>query len=247
MKELLTDSQLQHSLFQQREDHNNHLPYEKELRFYDSVKNGDVDLLRQIMIPLDNLQLGILSVNPLRNIQYHLTITIAFITRFCIEGGMDVETAYTLSDINIRKLDRCSSTREVTLLHQKIVFDYAYRMQKLNKESGNSIAVLKCIDYIYHHLHDVITIDALAQHTQKNATYLCGLFKKEMNITIGKYIIKRRIEAAENMLKFSDYTATDISNYLAFNSHSHFIQVFKQHTGLTPKAYRKQHYRSKWN
>lgn len=246
MNENFTDSQLLHSLFLQREDHHNHLPYEKELRFYEAVKEGDIDLLKQIMVPLDNRQLGILSSNPLRNIQYHLTITIAFITRFCIEGGMDVETAYTLSDVNIRKLDRCMSTKDVSLLHHEIVFDYALRMKKIQTKRSISIAVSQCIDYIYNNLHDSITIEALAQHTGKNATYLCGLFKKEMNITIANFILSKRIEAAENMLKYSDYSATDISNYLAFNSHSHFIHVFKKSTGLTPNEYRKRYYRSNW-
>ncbi len=246
MNERLTDSQLLHSLFLQREDHHNHLPYEKELRFYEAVKNGDTELLKQIMIPLDNRQLGVLSKNPLRNIQYHLTITIAFITRFCIEGGMDVETAYTLSDIYIRKLDSCTSIKDVSLLHREVVFDYAARMKKIQTRRSISIAVSQCIDYVYSHLHDSITIEELAQHTGKNVTYLCGLFKKEMNTTIGNFIVSKRMEAAENMLKYSDYTATEISNYLAFNSHSHFIHVFKKHTGLTPKEYRKRNYRSNW-
>ncbi len=246
MEEHITDSQLLQSLFLQRENHRIHLPYEKELRFYEAVKDGDIDLLKEIMIPLNHLELGVLSTNPLRNMQYHLTIAIAFITRFCIEGGMDVETAYTLSDVNIRKLDLLTSTKELTLLHHEIVFDYAMRMKKINTKRSNSLAVTKCIDYIYSHLHDIITIDTLALHTGKNATYLCGLFKKEMNTTIGNFIQNKRIEAAENMLKFSDYSATDISNYLAFTSHSYFINVFKKRTGLTPKEYRKRYYRSNW-
>lgn len=247
MNATITDSQLIQSLFLQREGHRNHLPYEKELQFYEAVKNGDIDLLKEIMVPLDNQQLGILSTNPLRNIQYHLTITIAFITRFCMEAGMDVETAYTLSDVNIRKLDQCLSTKDIAHLHHEIIFDYAIRMKKLHKKRIKSIPVSQCIDYIYTHLHDPITIKSLAQYTGKNPTYLCDLFKKEMNITIGSFVMSKRIESAENMLKFSDYSSTDICNYLSFSSHSHFIHVFKKQTGLTPKEYRKRYYRVKWN
>lgn len=246
MDERITDSKLHHSLFLQREAQYSHLPYEKELHFYKAVQNGDIELLKQIIVPLDNLQLGVLSSNPLRNMQYHLTITIAFITRFCIEGGMDFEAAYTLSDVNIRKLDHCTSPQDVTLLHHELIFDYAMRMKKIHTKPAKSIAVAQCVDYILNHLHDAITLEALARHTEKNITYLCSLFKKEMNTTIGQYIVAKRVEAAENMLKYSDYLATDICNYLAFNSHSHFIHIFKKHTGLTPKEYRNQHYRSKW-
>ncbi len=241
-----TESQLSHRLFYQRECSIYHLPYEKELRFYDAVKNGDIDELKCIMVPLDNSQLGRLSDNPFRNMQYHLMITIAFITRFCIEGGMDEETAYTLSDVNIQKTDLCTSTKELSKLHREVVFDYARRMKQIAQKEIFSLPVVQCIDYIYDHLHEPISIDDLAECTKKNATYLCGLFKKEMHTTIGHFIRDKRIEAAENMLKYSDYSPVDISNYLAFNSHSHFISVFKKCTGLTPREYRNLHFRRNW-
>lgn len=241
-----TNTQFHHSLFLQRENHQTHLPYEEELRFYEAVKDGNIARLKEIMLPLDSYKLGVLSNNPVRNFQYHLTITIAFITRFCIEGGMNVESAYTLSDINIRKLDACTSTKEIVRLHHDIVFDYALRMQKIHTEKDTSLPVIRCIDYIHQNLHEAISLQNLAEYTERNPTYLCGLFKKEMKITIAQYIRECRIEAAENMLKFSDYPYLDICNYLAFSSYSHFINVFKKKTGLTPKEYRKKYYRSKW-
>ncbi|MBP3325216.1 MAG: helix-turn-helix domain-containing protein [Coprococcus sp.] len=48
---------------------------------------------------------------------------------------------------------------------------------------------------------------------------------------------------AENLLKYSDFSAIDISNDLCFSSHSHFIKVFKEHTGYTPKEYRNRFFR----
>lgn len=246
MSESNANTDLHHLLFLQREEHYSHLPYEKELQFYEAVKNGDISLLEEIMVPLNNSHLGLLSNNPLRNMQYHLIITIAFITRFCIEGGMDAETAYTLSDVNIRRLDCCTRTEDVTLLHHDIVFDYAKRMQLIQSDTGYSLPVTQCMDYIFEHLHDAVTLEKLAEYTGKNPTYLCVLFKQELKITIGGFIRKKRIEAAENLLKYSDYPPVDISNYLCFNSHSHFISVFKKYTGMTPKEYRKRYYRSKW-
>lgn len=51
------------------------------------------------------------------------------------------------------------------------------------------------------------------------------------------------MEAAENMLKFSDYTYAEISSILAFSSQSHFARVFKQRTGYTPKQYRDAYFK----
>ena len=96
---LKIDEKLNKNLLFQREYSVYHLEYEKEMAFYKAVQNGDFDLVKKIMLPLKDSKLGKLSQNKIKNLKYHLIISIAFITRFCIEGGMNPETAYTLSDI----------------------------------------------------------------------------------------------------------------------------------------------------
>ena len=46
------------------------------------------------------------------------------------------------------------------------------------------------------------------------------------------------------MLLYSDYSETEISEFLAFSSPSHFIRVFRKHTGMTPRQYAKRYYRT---
>lgn len=239
MTENLSNSKFQHLFFLQKENYHIHLTNNKELQFYNAIKNGNLIFLNEIMEPLDGRHLHKLSGNPIRNMQYHFTISLTLITYFCIEGGMDEKAANILSSINIKKLDSCTTVQQIIQLHHDIVYDYTLRMQQIHKKNRKSPAVIQCIDYIYQNLNNTITIDDLAAYTNKNATYLCGLFKKEMNITIGHFIRNKRIEAAENMLKFSDYNISDISKYLVFTSYSYFINVFKKSTGFTPREYRK--------
>lgn len=238
-----TEKILSQKLFLQREETKNHLAYEQELTFYNTVKNGDIKKLKEIMLPLSNEQLGKLSENPLRNLKYHLTITIALITRFCIEGGMPPETAYTLSDVYIQQLDLLNTENAVTKLHKKIVFDYASRMQNLRKETIISLPIIKSIDYIHDHLQEKISLEYVANHLGMNKSHLCNLFKKQVGITMGTYIKKLKVEAAANMLIYEDYSSVDISNYLSFSSHSYFINTFKKETGMPPTEYRKRYYR----
>lgn len=232
------------SLFNQREYNASHLAYETEFAFYEAVKSGDLEKVKQIMLPLKNEQLGHLSDNGLRNIKYHLVVTIALITRFCIEGGMRPEDAYILSDIYIQTLDKIENEDEVTKLHQTIVFDYTKKMQKIRRQKQISLPVNQVIDYIYNHLHGKITLTELADHVHLNTTYLCDLFKKETGLTLNKYIKGCKIDAAKNMLQYSDYPPGDIALYLGFSSHSHFISVFKSETGITPKQFRDMNYRT---
>jgi len=112
------------TLFNQRENGIFHSPYEKELNFYAAVQSGNLEAVYQYMTPLTSEGLGELSSHPIRNLQYHLVITIALLTRFCLEGGLNQETAYSLSDLFIQRVDTCTSIKEVTELHPKVVFEY---------------------------------------------------------------------------------------------------------------------------
>jgi len=233
---------LSYKLFIQQEESNFHLPFDSEMEFYNAVKNGDFETLKRTMTPLTQKGLGELSKNPLRNMKYHLIVTIAMITRFCIEGGMQSEEAYTLSDIYINQLDTCHETEEITMLHQEVIFDYTKRMQKIKKRTGFSKPVIQASEYIYNHLNEKIMLEEISDKIGMNKTYLCELFKKETGITMFQYATKLKIEAAKNMLMYTDYKPADISLNLAFASHSHFIATFKKFTGTTPNDFRKSHY-----
>lgn len=75
--------------------------------------------------------LGKLSEDKKRNVQYHYIICISMITRLCIEKGMPSETAYTLSDLYIQKVDVMDDPEEINKLHRKMVYDYTDRMKKI--------------------------------------------------------------------------------------------------------------------
>ena len=105
--------------------------------------------------------------------------------------------------------------------------------------------VMVCMDYIYENLHTKITLPTLAKTAGLSPSYLSRLFRRETVLTVSEYIIRKRVEAAENMLKYSEYSCIEISSYLCFSSESHFIQVFRRYTGYTPKQYRQKFFRRK--
>lgn len=226
-----------------------HRPLEDEYTFYQAVKSGNLDYVQRNCEErcFGNLEgMGTLSTNPLVNIKYHFVITVAMITRHCVEGGMPLEQAYRLSDFYIQKLDTCHFTDDVVYLHKEMVMDFTTKMQALKKKTMLSRPIIKSIDYIYDHIHERITIEQLAYHTNLSPNYLSKLFKKEVGISVSDYIRERKISNAKNLLRYSDYSLIEISNYLAFSSQSHFIQIFERYVGMTPKKYRNLFYRSTW-
>ncbi len=237
------EKKLAYVSFLNREYQVSHLAYEREMAFFQSIQTGDMEAVNRLFKPLDSQKMGILSENHLSNLKYHFIITVALVTRYCIEGGMEMEEAFNLSDIYIRSADRCQQEREIALLHREAVDDFTQRMQIIHKKSPYPKPIIIVLDYIYDNLHTKITLNALAEQVHLSPSHLSKLFHKVMGLTISSYIRKRRIEAAENMLKFSDYSCIEIANYLCFSSESYFIQMFKKETGDTPKCYREKFFR----
>lgn len=239
------NKKLSHVEFINREYNISHLDYNKENAFFAAIREGDTAEVRRLFQPLATDGMGTLSPDPVRNLKYHLIITVAFITRACVEGGMEMETAYNLSDIYIREIDKCITEKEISLLHREAVNDFAQRMELLHRTNRYPKAVTAALDYIYDNLHTRLTLSRLAEAAGLSETYFSRLFKREVGMTVPEYITAKRIEAASNMLRFTDYSVLDISEYLCFGTESYFIKLFKQHTGLTPRAYREKYYRVK--
>lgn len=242
-----SEKELTYVAFMNREYDFKHSPFEKEFEFYDCVKSGDTERVKKLMTPLGSGGSGNLSEDFIRNLKYHFIVTIALITRFCVEGGMEMETAYTLSDLYILKMDKCTSEAEIHRLHSEAVLDFTAQMKNVSRKTVYSKPVILTMDYIYDNLHSKISAQDIASEVSLSVPYLSRLFHKEVGVTISTYIAVKRIETAQNMLKYSDYPPIDIGNYLAFNSHSHFISTFKKYTGMTPNEFRKKYYRSNWS
>lgn len=219
-----------------------HSPVEKEMKFYESIKSGNMEEVNKAYSPLGSKGFGILSDDALRNLKYHLVITVAFITRFCVDGGMERETAYNLSDLYIRQADKAKTEKEISEIHKAAIRDFTLRMSKIKKENIYSKPVIDCFEYVYENLNEQFSISEIADKLDLTPQYLSKLFHKETGMTLKAYISKKRIETACQMLRFSDYEAAEIGAFLAYSSHSHFIQCFRKATGLTPREYRNKFY-----
>jgi AraC-like DNA-binding protein len=231
------EQELIYKEFLNREYTIKHLPYEREIEFYKSVQSGDLKRVKSLITPLAGDGFGLLSKDSIRNLKYHLIISIAMITRFCIEGGMEKETAYDISDIFVNRVDVCNTETEIKELHSKMIVYFTKKMKQLKQTPLYSKQVIMSLDYVYDHLQEKITLTDIATHLSLTPQYFSKLFRKETGITVTQYILRKRIEAAQNMLKYSEYTASEISNYLCFSSQSHFVHCFHKHVGMTPKAY----------
>lgn len=222
--------------------------YSMELQSYAAVQSGDMETVERLLaVEKAHLlsEAGRLSDHPVRDMIYHLVIAASAIARVCIEGGMGHEEAYTLADIYIRKADKCTDCDSVLALWEDMHLDFAERMREIKKHPAISAHVRKCVDYIYEHLNEELSLSSLAELTGLNPSYLSRLFAKETGIPVKQFVTAAKVDTAENLLKYTDLSYLDISVALGYSTQSAFINIFKKITGYTPKKYREEFYVAK--
>lgn len=240
------DKLLMRMAFQQREDGFSHHEYNKELLQFEYIRDGDLRSVEEGARIFASDSVGKLSDDPVRDKRYLFVAATTLATRFAMEGGMPQETAYNLSDLFIRKMDSCQTLSEIFSLHRDMMREFTVRVAEIREARRYSKPVQTALDEIYLHLQEPLSVDEIAERTGLSRSYFSVLFKKEVGMSVSDYIRKKRIEAAQNMLKYSDFSLLEIGSYLAFNSQSHFVSVFRHETGMTPGAYRRDHYR-RWD
>lgn len=244
------ERELNSRLFLQREECIGHVEYSHEYQFYDNIARGDIEAVKKDLVNPEDVsryeseEYGKLSKDYLRNICYHFVISVAMITRACVEKGLERELAYTLSDLYIGRMDMLRQANEIGELYNEMLMDFAKKMAMLPKQKVYSVQIVKALEYIYMHRNERLTVSQIAEELSINRSYLSMLFRKETGSSISDFIRREKVKAAQNMLRFSEYSYGDVAEYFGFASQSHFIKCFKEQTGMTPKEYRSEQMRS---
>jgi len=99
--------------------------------------------------------------------------------------------------------------------------------------------VEKAIRYTKEHYSDPsLSIQKLCAYLHISAGYFSGLFKKEIRVTYGQYLMGIRMEAAKDMLRSTELKAFEIAKKVGFTDPNYFSLCFKKSASISPKDYR---------
>lgn len=219
-----------------------HHPFQFENYVHDCIRDGNLGALETFFADPQTASYssGKLAGSDLKQSEYETLLAINLFEHSAVDGGVNPALAYEVSDLYIQKLPGCRTGKD----HEKLFFsalrEYIALVKTAQAAEESSLHIKRCKQYIRSHLNTPFSLDDLAEYVHLNRTYLSTLFHTNEGITIREYTSRERIRAAENLLKFSEFSISRISSYLCFQSQSHFGVVFKQRTGLTPGAYRKK-------
>ncbi len=99
--------------------------------------------------------------------------------------------------------------------------------------------ILQISDYIHAHLDQSIKLADLAAVVGMSQFHFSRQFKQSMGMTPHQYLLQQRVAQAKLLLKGTKGAIADIALQCGFNSQSHLTKHFRDVTGITPGAYRK--------
>lgn len=225
-------------IYSAKEDQHFHNTYQFEKHYLNLIENGDLASLKKLFEAPIRITPGLVADNSIRQIKNLFIASTTLATRAAIQGGLDMESAYQLSDIYIQKMEKLNLLEEIYNLQYQMLFDYTERVLASKIPSGISLTVYECINYINANTNQPINVEDVAAAVCKSRSFISTKFKQELGFGINDYINSRKIEEAKYLLSYTDKSISEISFYLCFSSQSYFQNVFKKKVGLTPKEFR---------
>lgn len=215
-----------------------HNTFELEKELLSCVEYGKTEEIKALFQQPALGRAGIIAADALRQQKNLIICTATLVTRAAIKGGLDMETAFALSDMYIQKAEMMGNCEALFQLNAQMVLDFTARVEKEKSGIHRSRLVRNARNYVLSHIGEPITTEALARETGMNRTYLCALFAQETGLTVHAYVTQVKMEEAKRLLDITGKSVSEIAEYLGYSSQSHFQRVFKNFTGITPGAYR---------
>jgi AraC family transcriptional regulator len=98
--------------------------------------------------------------------------------------------------------------------------------------------VVRAREYLDEHLSEPIDLRTLAREVALSPFHLARLFRQEVGESPHRYLVRRRLDRAADLLVTTPLTITQVSERVGFGSPGHFAQAFRRRFGVPPSVYR---------
>lgn len=115
--------------------------------------------------------------------------------------------------------------------------DSLYLSDTMIQHCPNIVFEIK--EYLEKNIDSKIKIQDIANNFFISRSELFYIFKKYTNTTIIEYLNTIRINKAKELLKNTDYTITEISQLVGYDSLQYFSRIFRKNIGSSPSEFRK--------
>lgn len=95
-------------------------------------------------------------------------------------------------------------------------------------------------DWIKDHIADDFDLEQLATHAGLSKFHFHRLFRGAVGEAPARYHMSLRMNEAKRLLRETKKSVVDVAMDVGYSNPSHFAQIFRRETGLSPRDYRQQ-------
>lgn len=211
--------------------------YALEAQLLDAVYNGNESKAMALVSKLSSLTMPRRLNDDLRDYKDY---TITFNTLFrkkAEEAGVHPLHIDLCSNQHVQLIEQITSREQCHTIWSTIVLNYC-RLIRRHTLKDYSRQTQKIITYINSDLTADLSLKAMSELLNVNASYLSTLFKKEVGIPLTDFVNQQRIEQAKKLLIVTELPTKTIAQQCGIPDIYYFSRLFKKRTGVTPKLYR---------
>lgn len=116
---------------------------------------------------------------------------------------------------------------------------YADHQTASGRPKGLSRAEMRTLaSYVQDRITDDVTVTEMAALVRMSPSRFARVFKTAFGMTPYRYVMRERVAKARELYAATTLSASQVAAEVGFSSQSHFVKVFRQFMGVTPKQYK---------
>ncbi len=96
----------------------------------------------------------------------------------------------------------------------------------------------RVLEYVKENIEKDLSVAEMAQVVGMSQYYFSKLFKMSTGTTPHQYVMRQRVERAQELLREGNTALVEVATNVGFETQSHFTSVFRRLVGITPKKFR---------
>ncbi|MFB9273697.1 helix-turn-helix transcriptional regulator [Cohnella cellulosilytica] len=151
-----------------------------------------------------------------------------------LDAVLDPELLHVLD----RLLEAAASPDSMGLLEKKALFyrliHHILQSERMSRNKESYSLIDEAIRYIREHHAEPLTLNLLAERYQIKAKYFSSLFRKYAGIGPIDYLIRYRMNRANEMLVTGQFPVGVVAKSVGYSDAYYFSRLFKKHKGVPP-------------
>ena len=213
-------------------------PLDKEQKMLDEIREGDIETGKKTLNEI-LATLLLASPNNFSYIQYRAIELAILLSRIGINSGFSLKALLEIDSRNLSDIQKTKKIEDIAVVLGRILDDLEGQVH-CYKKMQHASSLRKAERYIQENYSRKLSLEEIATVSGFSAPYFSTIFKRETGENLSRYLSRLRVEKASALLIGTNLPLSTIANTCGFEDQSWFSKIFKNHTGMSPRRYRKR-------